>query len=98
MSDKGQPVAEQGDTKVEIYTRRYCGYCVRAKLLLESKNIAYTELSLDAEPALREVMLERSGGGYTVPQIFINNLAVGGCTELFALEQQGRLDEMLAEE
>ena len=81
--------------KVEIYTRQYCGYCVRAKMLLDDKQVAYTEISIDGQPELRQHMIERSGG-YTVPQIFINGQAVGGCTELFALEQQGRLDDLLA--
>ena len=64
-------------------------------MLLDDKQVAYAEISIDGEPELRQAMIERSGG-YTVPQIFINDQAVGGCTELFALEHEGRLDDLLA--
>lgn len=96
MGEKDQLLSGVTTATIEMYTRRYCGFCVRAKLLLEGKQVAYTELSIDDQPELRPVMIERSGG-YTVPQIFINGQAIGGCTELFALEQQGRLDELLAQ-
>ncbi len=95
MVEKDRNSPELETARVEMYTRRYCGYCVRAKQLLENKDVVYTELSIDEQPELRQVMIERSGA-YTVPQIFINGHAMGGCTELFALEQQGRLDELLA--
>ncbi len=83
--------------KIEIYTRSYCGYCVRAKLLLDEKGVDYIELSIDGAPELRQTMIQRSAGGTTVPQIFINNEPVGGCMELFALERSGDLDTLLAE-
>lgn len=85
-----------GRARVEVYTRSYCGYCVHAKRLLEDKDVAYIEYSLDSQPELRQVMMQR-GGGYTVPQIFINDHAVGGCMELYALERDGELDELLSQ-
>ncbi len=83
--------------KIEIYTRRYCGYCVQAKMLLDEKGVDYIELSIDADPELRQTMIQRSAGGTTVPQIFINNQSIGGCMELFALDRGGDLDALLVE-
>ncbi len=82
--------------KIEIYTRRFCGYCVRAKMLLDEKKVDYVEISIDGDPSLRQTMIQRSAGGTTVPQIFINGQPVGGCTELFALDRCGDLDALLA--
>ncbi len=81
---------------VEIYTKAYCPFCVRAKALLDSKGVAYKEYAIDANPDLRPVMIERANGGYTVPQIFINDTHVGGCDDLMALERQQELDPLLA--
>lgn len=67
--------------KIEIYTRRFCGYCVRAKMLLDGKNVDYVEISIDGDPCLRQTMIQRSAGGTTVPQVFINDQPVGGCME-----------------
>ncbi|GLX82073.1 glutaredoxin 3 [Thalassotalea eurytherma] len=80
---------------VEIYTKVYCPYCVRAKALLEQKQVQYTEYKIDQQPELREKMIDRSQGGYTVPQIFINDHHVGGCDDLFALHARNQLDELL---
>ena len=82
--------------KVEIYTKMMCGYCVRAKRLLEMKNIPYEDIAVDIGGAKKAEMVQRAGGQMTVPQIFINGRHVGGCDELMSLEQQGRLDELLA--
>ncbi len=82
--------------KVEIYTKMMCGYCTRAKRLLEMKNIPYEEIAVDFGGAKKTEMVQRAGGHMTVPQIFINGRHVGGCDELMSLEQQGRLDELLA--
>ena len=82
--------------KVEIYTKFSCGYCYRAKKLLEMKNIEFDEYSVDLGGPRKAEMLERTGGRMTVPQIFINGRHVGGCDELMALEYQGKLDELLA--
>jgi glutaredoxin 3 len=81
---------------VEIYTTQWCGYCQAAKRLLVQKGAAFAEIDVDAEPARRAEMVQRSGGGRTVPQIFIAGRAVGGCTELYALDRAGRLDALLA--
>lgn len=81
-------------SKVEIYTKGYCPYCHRAKALLESKGVAYTEYSLDQQPELRNEMINRANGGYTVPQIFINTKHIGGCDDMYALEYQNKLDEL----
>ena len=80
---------------VEIYTTRFCPYCVRAKVLLEQKNTPYTEFAIDKTPNLRKQMMTRSGG-HTVPQIFIGDKHVGGCDELYALERKGQLDTLLS--
>lgn len=81
--------------KVEIYTKAYCPYCTHAIALLKSKSSDYHEIKIDSDMALREKMIERSHGGYTVPQIFIDNVHVGGCDQLIALERSNKLDALL---
>ena len=81
---------------VEIYTTAYCPYCVRAKALLEHKGTEYTEIKVDGDSQLRAQMTERANGGYTVPQIFINQQHIGGCDDMMALEARGQLDALLA--
>ncbi|MEO6582473.1 MAG: glutaredoxin 3 [Sphingomicrobium sp.] len=83
-------------SKVEIYTKTFCGYCFRAKRLLDSKGIEYQEHELAWGGAEQEAMIERSGGRSTVPQIFIDGAHIGDCDELFELDRQGKLDELLA--
>jgi glutaredoxin 3 len=73
-----------------------CGFCIRAKRLLDMKKVAYKEYAVDFGGPKKAEMVERAGGRLTVPQIFINGRHVGGCDELMALEQQGKLDELLA--
>ena len=80
---------------VEIYTKTFCSFCWRAKSLLESKGVEFIEIAVDRGGADRELMIERSNGRSTVPQIFIRGEHVGGCTDLFRLEQDGVLDRML---
>lgn len=80
--------------KILIYTTNYCPYCVRAKDLLKSKNLEFTELNIENDDRLREEMMQKSGRR-TVPQIFINDVAIGGCDDLYALNRSGQLDEML---
>ncbi len=80
---------------VEIYTMGYCGYCHAAKRLLTQKNVAFTEFSLDSNPALRTEMMARAKGRHTVPQIFIGGVHVGGSDDLHALDRAGKLDRML---
>ena len=82
--------------KVTIYTTRFCPYCIAAKRLLASKKIAFEEIAVDGRRDLRETMTARAGGAYTVPQIWIGDVHVGGCDELYALENAGRLDALLA--
>jgi len=82
--------------KVEIYTKMTCGFCVRAKKLLEMKKVPFEEYGVDFGGPKKAEMVERAGGQMTVPQIFINGRHVGGCEELMALEYQGKLDELLA--
>ena len=80
---------------VEIYTTQVCPYCVRAKDLLKRKGVTPVEIRVDRDDAARELMLQRANGRRTVPQIFIDNVHVGGCDDLYALESAGKLDEML---
>ena len=82
--------------EVEIYTSMLCGFCYRAKKLLESKGVAFEEVDVMLKPARRREMMDRSGGRYSVPQIFIGGRHVGGCDELHALESTGELDALLA--
>lgn len=82
---------------VTIYTRKWCGFCTAAKRLLESKDAAFEEHDGTYDPDVRQEMIQKSGGRSTFPQIFIGSTHVGGCDELMALEQQGKLDAMLAE-
>jgi glutaredoxin 3 len=81
--------------RIQIYTTRWCGYCVRAKTLLDSRGLAYEEISLDDDPAFRQTVLEATGG-WTVPQILIDGGPIGGYTELWGLDRAGCLDEPLA--
>jgi glutaredoxin 3 len=81
---------------VEIYTTPLCGYCHAAKRLLASKGVAYAETDVSADPILRAAMVARAGGRRTVPQIFVGGTHVGGCDDLYALEDAGRLDALLA--
>ena len=83
--------------KVEVYTTSYCPYCVRAKSLLRSKGVAFEEIDVSSDSALREKMIEMSGGRRTVPEIFINGKIIGGYDELRALEDEGGLDPLLSE-
>jgi len=82
--------------KIEIYTTPFCGYCARAKGLLDSKGAAYEEMDVMMDEKKRTEMRERSKRS-TVPQIFINGQHIGGSDELAALEQAGELDPMLAQ-
>jgi glutaredoxin 3 len=77
-----------------MYTTAWCGYCVRAKALLQSKGIEFEEITLDDDAAFRQKLLERTGG-WTVPQILIDGEPIGGYTELWQLDKSGRLDERL---
>ena len=81
--------------KVIIYTTEFYPFCYHAKKLLDSKGVSYDEIDVNMTPGARQEMMQRANGGYTVPQIFIGETHVGGCDELYALEQQARLDCLL---
>ena len=80
---------------VEIYTKTFCGYCWRARSLLESKGVEFAEYVIDGGGPKREEMIQRANGRTTVPQIFIDGQHIGGCTDLLALERDGRLNSLL---
>ena len=82
--------------EITIYTTRTCPYCMRAKKLLASKNVAFEEVSIEGDPEARRTMMARAGGRTSVPQIFINGAHVGGCDDLYALDDAGTLNPMLA--
>ncbi|HWJ33483.1 MAG TPA: glutaredoxin domain-containing protein [Gaiellaceae bacterium] len=81
--------------RVTIYSTRWCGYCVRAKALLEARAIEYEEISLDDDPGFRQKLFDLTGA-WTVPQILIDEQPIGGYTELWRLDREGRLAERLA--
>ena len=81
--------------RIQLYTTRWCGYCVRAKTLLDSHGLDYEEISLDDDPAFRQLLLDLTGG-WTVPQILIDGRPIGGYTELWQLDRSGRLEELAA--
>ena len=80
---------------IVMYSSSWCGYCARARALLEGKGAAFREIKVDEDPADRSAMLARSGGRRTVPQIFIGDRHVGGFDELYALDRSGELDTLL---
>lgn len=84
--------------KVEIYTTFFCPFCWRAKKLLDGKGVPFEEIDVDSGPGLRAEMTERSNGGRTVPQIFIDGKPVGGSDDLAALDASGELDRLLGAE
>ena len=81
--------------KVVIYTGLRCAHCDWAKILLNKKNIDFVEYNISADPSKRDEMIKKSNGARTVPQIFINEKGIGGCDELYALEDTDELDSLL---
>ena len=81
--------------EVEIYTTPFCPYCASAKQLLRRKGVAFTEIGVAGHPEKRAEMGARADGRTTVPQIFIGPNHVGGCDDLYALDEAGRLDPLL---
>jgi len=83
--------------RIEIYTKAFCGFCVRAKQLLAAKGVEFEEYDITLGGPRRAEMLQRAHGRSTVPQIFIDDRHVGGCTDLHELERNGQLDPLLSE-
>jgi glutaredoxin 3 len=81
--------------RIQVYTTRWCGYCVRAKALLDTKGLPYEEIALDADAAFRQTLHDLTGG-WTVPQILIDGQPIGGYTELWRLAKSGALDDRAA--
>ncbi|MEM7554590.1 MAG: glutaredoxin 3 [Cyanobacteria bacterium P01_A01_bin.84] len=82
--------------KVEIYTWSSCPFCIRAKGLLDKKGVKYDEYCIDGDSAARAKMTERASGRSSLPQIFVNDSHIGGCDDIYALEAQNKLDQLLA--
>lgn len=78
-----------------MYSTTWCGYCIRAKALLDRRGLEYEEIVMDDDPTFRQKLLEMTGR-WTVPQIFIDDVPIGGYTELWCLDRDGRLDELAA--
>ncbi len=81
--------------EITVYLTQYCPYCVRAKGLLNAKEVTYNEIDVGAQPDLRAEMIQKSDGVTSVPQIFVGETHVGGCDDLFAIESAGKLDQLL---
>ncbi len=81
---------------VEIYTSPLCGFCHAAKRLLSKKGIEFSEVDVWANPDRKPEMIQRANGGRTVPQIFVGDVHIGGCDDLYELERSGGLDKLLA--
>jgi glutaredoxin 3 len=84
--------------KVEIYTWATCPFCIRAKTLLKNKGVDFVEYGIDGDEVARSQMQERANGRRSLPQIFINDEHIGGCDDIYALDRQGKLDNLLAVE
>ena len=81
--------------KIEVYSGDYCPYCMRAKALLQQRELEFVEYNVQQEPEKRVEMAERAPGARSIPQIFINDRHVGGCDELYALDKKGELSQWL---
>jgi glutaredoxin 3 len=81
---------------ITIYTKSWCPYCSAAKKLLSEKGAGFTEIDIEKKPEARAEMIQKAGGRSTVPQIFIGEKHVGGCDDLYALDDRGELERMLA--
>jgi len=89
-------IQEKPVKPVEIYTSPLCGFCHAAKRLLKQKGVSFSEIDVFANPDRKPEMVQRANGGLTVPQIFVGEMHVGGCDDLYALERAGKLDPLLA--
>ena len=82
--------------QIDIYTSPLCGFCTIAKNLLIQKGANFNEYDVLKDPSLKPIMIARTNGAKTVPQIFFNEQHIGGCEQLFGLDQNGKLDEILS--
>ena len=80
---------------IEVYSSLFCPYCARAKNILQKKGVAFTEIDVDGDPAVRIAMMERAQGRTSVPQIFFDGELIGGSDDLVVLEMSGELDRKL---
>ncbi len=87
---------KQNAPQIVIYIKSYCPYCVKAKRLLEGKALDYTEIDVENNATLLQEMLSKSLGRKTVPQIFLGDKHIGGCDDLYALEESGELDKIIS--
>ena len=88
-------MAQEIQAAIEIYTTPYCPYCIAAKELLVKKGVTFTEIDVSGNREKRAAMVKRANGRMTVPQIFIGATHIGGCDDLYALEDAGKLDMLL---
>ncbi len=95
VGQESTPSASGNSPRVEIYTWQFCPYCIRAKGLLDRKGVEYSEYRIDGDEEARRRMALRATGRTSLPQVFINNLGLGGCDDLHALERTGELDALL---
>jgi glutaredoxin 3 len=95
INSSGANMSETHTPKVEIYTKWGCPYCVRAKALLDAKGVAYEEHDVTMGGPKRAEMLARAPGAATVPQVFVNDQALGGSDDIHALDRAGKLDPLL---
>jgi len=89
------PVSTTRENRVVMYTTRYCPFCTRTRAVLQQKQVAWREIAIDGNQALRQEMIEKSVR-YTVPQIWIGETHIGGCNELLQLERSGELEKLLS--
>jgi glutaredoxin 3 len=95
IGQESSPGASGLPARVEIYTWQFCPYCIRAKALLDRKDVVYSEYRIDGDEEARKRMAIRATGRTSVPQVFINNRGIGGCDELYAMESSGELNDLL---
>ena len=95
MDPNDNNVHDDGDPVIVIYGTEFCSYCTAARMLLKNKGLNYEDILVSQNDEKRREMERRSGGGRTVPQIFINGELIGGFDELYSLDQSGQLDALL---
>ena len=81
--------------RVVMYSTQYCPYCVQAKRLLTKKGVSFEEVDVSRDPELRRTVIQKAGGRLTVPQIFVDDMYIGDCDGIYALDKAGKLDALL---